>query len=74
MKLKVISSHNLVTFEEEVNDFVELLEECDSIEEYTLTYQVSPVAMTIGHSMLHTEYTAFIEYEGELQMEGAYSW
>lgn len=73
MKLKVISSQNLNNFEEQVNDFIELLEECDSITEYSVTYQVSPVAMTIGHSMLQTEYTAFIEYEGELQMEGAYS-
>ena len=73
MKLKVISSQNLDNFEEQVNDFIELLEGCDSITEYSIEYQVNPVAMTIGHSMLHTEYTAFIEYEGELQMEGAYS-
>ncbi|WP_288393659.1 hypothetical protein [uncultured Vagococcus sp.] len=73
MKLKVISSQNLDTFEEEVNSFVELLEEYDSISEYSVTYQANPVAMTIGHSMLQTEYTAFIEYEGEFQMEGAYS-
>lgn len=73
MKLKVISSQNLDNFEEQVNDFIELLEGCDSIVNYIAEYQVNPVAMTIGHSMLHTEYTAFIEYEGELQMEGAYS-
>lgn len=73
MKIKVISSQNLDIFEEEVNSFIELLEECDSVEAYSVTYQVNPVAMTIGHSMLQTEYTAFIEYEGELQMEGAYS-
>lgn len=73
MKLKVISSQNLDIFEEEVNIFVELLEEYDSISAYSVKYKVSPVAMTIGHSMLQTEYTAFIEYEGELQMEGAYS-
>lgn len=72
MKIKVISSQSLDTFEQQVNDFVELLEVNEGITYYRLDISTTPVAMTFGHSMITTEYNAFIYYEGEFQMEGAY--
>ena len=69
MKIKVITSSNIDSFESELNNFIDLLEQQDAITEYSVECQAVPTTMTIGHAMLLTEYTAFIYYEGELQME-----